>query len=835
MNALKFLTNVILVALSYDSVFAQQNPSISYITKEKYANIGDTIDLHCSVHYASIYPVLWVKIDDKGQHSIISSGSSQIIPDQRYSIRHDEASSTYTLQITKIQQVDTGLYQCQVIIASASKLTEDAWVYVRIPPVILDNSTQTVQTTSGAKVFLQCYATGYPEPKVSWRRENNDILPTGGVVYRGNILAIHNISKHDRGTYYCIADNGVGKGARRHVGVEVEFAPVVYVPKTRYKQALGYDMDLYCQIEAYPEPSILWLKDQQQIFDNQREHFITTFSSESGFLETKLRVAEIEDDDYGVYTCKAINKLGHDQKYITLEESYTIECPPVCGLIGSSSIFHYCPLLVITLSSIHDKIYLGSTVRISCFGKKFLPKRLKAFSWEHLKSPVLNDNRHHINEHGVLTITDVSIDDTGIFFCIGNSTSGARKVKHVIEVLQIPSTNLRIIFVYSVKHCKKENEELANRFVERKLRGGVCSNGECEISLVYSNCRIRPLPIPSLRVTVSITLPAIPNGNCDVDCTRKKMTDVKDKVMKEVVRIVMKGDSLKLPGEREDLAISYYDSKEDLMCDPGFEMKNLASRPLCVPCKPGYYLNNGYCIPCRFDQYSERFAQTECRPCGEKKETSRRATRSKNDCHIAAPLFFGTLIGILLPVLFIIVLLCWLLRRYARGSAVQFYFDKWCLCLRKKNTEGDLLTQTDSETETETEHDSKHQSIVAISGPHRYWDKYAHVLGKESEKKAERKKQTQTKRHEGTERKKHSDSKRNEGKERKKRTDPKRNEIHGRKKSIDRKRSDVKEKKRSHDKKSRIPTPPALPTKSMIKQATRDAAGYDKSPRKRYH
>ncbi|XP_015913477.1 lachesin isoform X1 [Parasteatoda tepidariorum] len=339
---MKFIECLFLISLTLmlcTAALGQQNPSISYITKEQYANVGDTIDLHCSVQWASGYPVLWVKVDNKtGANSIISSGSTQIIPDQRYSIRHDEASSTYTLQITKVQKVDTGLYQCQVVIASSSKLTEDSWVYIRIPPAILDNSTQTVQTTSGAAVFLHCYATGYPEPKVSWRRENNDILPTGGAVYRGNILAIHNISKHDRGTYYCVADNGVGKGARRHVGVEVEFAPVVSVPRKVYRQALGYDMDLYCQVEAYPEPSILWLKEQLQIFDNQREHFITTFSSESGFLETKLRVAAIEEDDYGVYTCKAINKLGQDKQFITLEESYSIECPPACGLSGSFSL-----------------------------------------------------------------------------------------------------------------------------------------------------------------------------------------------------------------------------------------------------------------------------------------------------------------------------------------------------------------------------------------------------------------------------------------------------------------------------------------------------------------
>lgn len=91
------------------------------------------------------------------------------------------------------------------------------------------------------------------------------------------------------------------------------------IPRNHYKQALGYDMDLYCQVEAYPEPSILWLKDQHQIFDNQRDYFINTYTSGSGYLETKLRVIEIELDDYGVYTCKAINKLGHSQKAIRLD------------------------------------------------------------------------------------------------------------------------------------------------------------------------------------------------------------------------------------------------------------------------------------------------------------------------------------------------------------------------------------------------------------------------------------------------------------------------------------------------------------------------------------
>jgi hypothetical protein len=51
-------------------------------------------------------------------------------------------------------------------------------------------------------------------------------LPTcfrlsGGNIYNGNVLKIHSVTKEDRGTYYCFADNDVGKGDRRNVNLEV--------------------------------------------------------------------------------------------------------------------------------------------------------------------------------------------------------------------------------------------------------------------------------------------------------------------------------------------------------------------------------------------------------------------------------------------------------------------------------------------------------------------------------------------------------------------------------------------------------------------------------------
>jgi len=109
--------------------------------------------------------------------------------------------------------------------------------------------------------------------QVSWRRENYAVLPTGGSQYRGNILQIPSVTKDDRGTYYCVAENGVGKGKRRNIAVEVEFAPVITVPRPRLGQALQYDMDLECHVIAYPPPAITWWKDDIQLSNNQHYRY----------------------------------------------------------------------------------------------------------------------------------------------------------------------------------------------------------------------------------------------------------------------------------------------------------------------------------------------------------------------------------------------------------------------------------------------------------------------------------------------------------------------------------------------------------------------------------
>lgn len=149
--------------------------------------------------------------------------------------------------------------------------------------------------------------------------------------YKGNNLTIEHVTKDDRGTYYCVADNGVGQGARRNIGVEVEFPPFVRAGGSLVKQALQYDADLHCHIEAFPSPSIQWVKDGQIINDNQH-YQINTFVRTDEFIDTTLRVRRIEKKQYGTYICQAYNKLGTNQTAIELVESVNIVCPPACNV-----------------------------------------------------------------------------------------------------------------------------------------------------------------------------------------------------------------------------------------------------------------------------------------------------------------------------------------------------------------------------------------------------------------------------------------------------------------------------------------------------------------------
>jgi len=269
-------------------------------------------------------------------------------------MRYDTASSTYTLQIKDVQRPDEGVYQCQVIVAINNKVAKHVPLNVIEPPIIADNSTRSVVVQENSPAELICHALGSPTPAVSWRRQNNAILPTGGIQYRGNVLKIHSVKKEDRGTYYCVADNGVGKPAQRNVAVEVEFPPSMDGGGD-VSQAVGYSVELVCHVEAYPRPTITWIHEGIQLTTNQLYVVDNGFTTADDFTETSVRIKKLGRRQLGKYYCRAQNKLGSAEREFLVSESYEPNCVVgLCGdfSAGSISVASYSSLFTLLITSL---------------------------------------------------------------------------------------------------------------------------------------------------------------------------------------------------------------------------------------------------------------------------------------------------------------------------------------------------------------------------------------------------------------------------------------------------------------------------------------------------
>ena len=108
------------------------------------------------------------------------------------------------------------------------------------------------------------------------------------------------------------------------------------IPRARVGQALQFDMDLECHIEAYPPPAIKWFRNGIQLTNNQH-YSISHFAFDDEYTNTILRVITIEKKQYANYSCKAINILGEKTGHVVLFETVVPICPPACDGYNYSS------------------------------------------------------------------------------------------------------------------------------------------------------------------------------------------------------------------------------------------------------------------------------------------------------------------------------------------------------------------------------------------------------------------------------------------------------------------------------------------------------------------
>eukprot|EP00094_Tigriopus_californicus_P009038 TCALIF_08712-PA protein Name:"Similar to LAC Lachesin (Schistocerca americana)" AED:0.16 eAED:0.16 QI:0/0.6/0.5/0.66/0.6/0.83/6/36/384 len=358
---MKWLLKFMLCVSVFKLSSSQKTPQISYVTPSLTTDIGGEAKLECTIVDRQDYPILWTRVGKGGQNFPIATGPKLLLKDQRFDLELNEKSGQYILSIRDVQPSDASSYLCQIVAGYNSMVTATVELSVKLPPVISDNTTRSFRVTAGEKVEMECQSNGFPTPRITWTREDGRMMPNGQEeIITPRKLIINQVRREDTGKYLCWAKNGVGPGdEHRMLTLEVEYPPIIEVPRPKIPQALNHETELTCKIQAFPPPAIHWRQGSEEISNSPMYH-VSHFASQNDLTTSVVKILSIDESHYGNYTCEAVNRHGKATQTIELYQSQIPICPPVCGdldLSNSALNRHGKSLLVVVvLANIFNQI-----------------------------------------------------------------------------------------------------------------------------------------------------------------------------------------------------------------------------------------------------------------------------------------------------------------------------------------------------------------------------------------------------------------------------------------------------------------------------------------------
>ncbi|XP_061671482.1 immunoglobulin superfamily DCC subclass member 3 isoform X2 [Syngnathoides biaculeatus] len=220
---------------------------------------------------------------------------------------------TGVLQITGVREKDSGKFCCVAHNSAGVKHSAEALLSVSgsqssvyKEPMILvgpENLTLIVHQTA----ILECVATGYPRPIVSWSRLDGRPIGVEGiqVLGTGNLM-ISNVGVQHSGIYVCAANKPGTRVRRTAQGRLVVQAPAEFIqPPQSIARPVGTTAMFTCQAQGEPEPQLTWLKNGQIL---EPDGHVKLRSNNS-----TLTIYSISQEDEAIYQCIAENSAGSTQ------------------------------------------------------------------------------------------------------------------------------------------------------------------------------------------------------------------------------------------------------------------------------------------------------------------------------------------------------------------------------------------------------------------------------------------------------------------------------------------------------------------------------------------
>ncbi|XP_021098568.1 hemicentin-1 [Heterocephalus glaber] len=311
------------------------------------------------------------------------------------------------IDIKSAQISDAGIYKC-VAINSAGATDLFYSLQVHVPPSI-SGSNNMVTVVVNNPVRLECEARGIPAPSLTWLKDGSPVSSFANgiqVLSGGRILALTSAQIIDSGRYTCVAVNAAGE-KQRDIDLRVYVPPNILGEEQNISVLLSQPVDLLCQSDAVPPPTLTWLKDGHPLLKKPGLSV-----SENGSM---LKIEDTQVQDTGRYTCEATNIAGKTEKNYNVN----IWVPP--SIYGSDELVQ---LTVIE----------GNLISLLCESSGIpLPNLI----WKKKGSPVLGDSvgRVRMLSGGrQLQISIAKKSDAGLYTCVASNVAGTTKKDYSLQV-----------------------------------------------------------------------------------------------------------------------------------------------------------------------------------------------------------------------------------------------------------------------------------------------------------------------------------------------------------------------------------------------------------------
>ncbi|XP_046321556.1 neural cell adhesion molecule 1 isoform X18 [Marmota monax] len=333
---------------------------------------------------------------------------------------NDDSSSTLTIYNANID--DAGIYKCVVTGEDGSE--SEATVNVKIFQKLMFKNAPTPQEfREGEDAVIVCDVVSSLPPTIIWKHKGRDVILKKDVrfiVLSNNYLQIRGIKKTDEGTYRCEGRIlARGEINFKDIQVIVNVPPTVQARQTIVNATanLGQSVTLVCDAEGFPEPTMSWTKDGEQV-ENEEDDEKYIFSDDS----SELTIRKVDKNDEAEYVCIAENKAGEQDASIHLK----VFAKPKITYVENQTAMELEEQVTLTCEASGDPIpsitWRTSTRNISS-EEKTLDGHMVVRSHARVSS---------------LTLKSIQYTDAGEYICTASNTIGQDSQSMYLEVQYSP-------------------------------------------------------------------------------------------------------------------------------------------------------------------------------------------------------------------------------------------------------------------------------------------------------------------------------------------------------------------------------------------------------------